>query len=334
MIKLLKFILPVTLLLSIPFQAWCEEIETQGVQEKEIAKKALDDNQAGNDEWHFKLGYFHETENTEGQGADKDGTFEPTYYLFSYNQNWSVWLALHQEYYNFDYSDGSHGTRLNRHEFTLRNQYYTSDKLKLGFSLGFTDYLFVINDSHGQNTANNAQRFAFQPDWDWALTDTMSLAGWFAYYEKQNNLEKIQYSRHQIETESGVVYKFTDDTTLKMNFYFNRGWDNQGERFGEFSDPQIRGYLPIKYHISGSTTGTLIPYFRASLGGWYYNSSKDRYEHNYFNRFGLRWEQEFLKDWNWFIDYAYEPRTYRDATPDEDKHTDFHYTSAGVSYTF
>lgn len=331
----MKNILPCALIASAfyfsSFTAFAADVYEENVQmlENETNKKLSED-----DGWRFKLGYLQETENTEGQSIDRDGTFMPTYYLFSYTKDWSVWLALHQEYYNFDYGDGSHGMRLNRHEFTLRHQYYTSDDLKLGFSLGFTEYAFAINNEHGDNTSTTAQRYALQPDWDWSLTDKLSLAGWFAYYEKQNNLEKIQYSRHQIETESGINYKFTDDTILKLNIYFNRGWDNGNERYGEFSDPQIRGYLPIQYRFTSSSTGTLIPYFRASLGGWYYNAGKNRYEHNYFNRFGMRWEQSFSKDWNWFIDYAWEPRTFRNADPDQEKYTDFHYTSAGLSYSF
>jgi outer membrane protein G len=329
--NLFPYILLSSALYVYPGITFASDVYEENVQAQE---DAVTSNVSSDEEWHFKLGYLQETENTEGQSIDRDGTFMPTYYLFSYTKDWSVWLALHQEYYNFDYGDGSHGTRLNRHEFTLRHQYYTSDNLKLGFSLGFTEYAFAMNNEHGDNTSTTAQRYALQPDWDWSLTDNLTYVGWFAYYEKQNNLEKIQYSRHQIETETGLNYKFTDDTVLKLNFYFNHGWDNGNERYGEFSDPQIRGYLPIQYRFTSTSNGTLIPYFRSSLGGWYYNAGKDRYEHNYFNRFGLRWEQSLSKDWNWFIDYAYEPRTFRNADPDQEKYTDFHYTSAGLSYTF
>ena len=278
------------------------------------------------DERHGSFGVLQETENVEGS-VDKDGFYEPSLYFDMKNGKWSFGATYYGEYHNMDYSDMTRGDSLDR--FELRGHYdiFDTEKYGLGMQVALRNYSWTRKDPITNDTRDTTSNrwLNLQPDWRVGIFDKLSYEGWLGYYTMFNDATGSGYSDREIETESGLVYKFNDTVSAKLNYYLDRGWDVGGQSVNSFNNQQIRGYLPVNLDLFSFGGSTVTPYFRQTV----YNGAD---EHD--TRLGLRLDQKLPGGFAVSLEYAYEMRNFEGAPDGADSFQKFHYTGVGLNYSF
>ena len=284
------------------------------------------------DGWHGTFGILQETENVEGSG-DKDGLYEPSVYFDLRKGKWSFGMTNYNENHDFDYSDWTRGNYLNRLELRAHYQFTDNDKYAVGLGAALRNYQWFHKDGTSPTTTNN-RWLNIQPDWRYNFTSNLSYEGWLGLYSMFNDAQENGYSDKELETESGLKYKFNDFISVRLNYYLDRGWNLGGPTENSFNNQQIRGYVPMNFAFFGEKTTTITPYFRQGFINKSWNAGANQANNEIDTRLGLRIDQQLPAGFAVSLEYAYEMRNQQDSAPGQKSFSKFHYTGVGLSYSF
>lgn len=286
-------------------------------------------------EWQIKTGLMIETENTEGS-SDGKGAFEPTLYLELIKNRWTLVGSFYQEDHNTTHYYRSKGRDdgYDQYEITARYVLITSETLELGLMGGVRNYRWSYYTGDNQGQTYNTQRYTLQPDWDLQLMPDLHFSGWLATSQFENNVNRNGLTHKEIESEVGVNYAFNETLGMTLNYYIDRGWNEHSNRDGEFSQQELRLYLPVTLNLFSAGESKLSPYIRRTLSTWYYNSDHQRNERERDTRFGLLFEQALPYNLALSLEYGYELQLHPDTSGSDPSRTKFHYTGIGLSYLF
>ncbi|HFZ1320090.1 OmpG family monomeric porin [Klebsiella aerogenes] len=286
-------------------------------------------------EWKIKTGLLLETENIEGN-SDGKGAWEPSVYLELIKDRWTLGGSFYQEDHNT-----SHYYRLkgrndgyDQYEITARYALVTSKTLALGMMGGVRNYRWSYYTGDNKGQTHNTQRYTLQPDWNLQLIPDLHFSGWLTMSQFKNNVNRNGLTHNEIESEAGINFAFNETLSVTLNYYIDRGWNKYSERDGEFSQQEMRLYLPVIFNLFSVNESKFSPYIRRTLTTWYYNHDHQRNERERDSRFGLLFEQALPHNLALSLEYGYELQLYPDASGNEPSRTKFHYTSIGLSYLF
>lgn len=287
------------------------------------------------DKWQFKTGFLIETENVEGN-SDGKGAWEPTLYLEAAKDRWTLAGSFYQENHNTtgDYRSAGRSDWYDQYEVTARYGLFTSEILEAGILAGARNYHWSYNSGDKKGRSYNTQRYTLQPDWNLQLVPALHFSGWMAFSRFENNAIKNSLTRKEIEGETGFNYALNNTLSVTVNYYIDRGWNKKNLRENEFSQQELRVYLPVTFTLFRAGESRLTPYIRRSLSTWYYNNDRGRNERERDTRFGLLIEQNLPHNLSLTLEYGYELQRHPDTRDNDPSRTRFHYTGAGLSYLF
>lgn len=287
------------------------------------------------DEWQIKTGLLIETENIEGKN-DGNGAWEPSFYLELMKGDWTLTGSLYREDHNTTHYYQSRGRDdgYNQYEITARYALVTNEALNLGLLGGIRDYRWSYYTGENEGQTYHTQRYTLQPDWEIRLLPDLYFSGWLAVSKFENNVNRNGLTHKEIESETGVNYAFNEMLGMTLNYYIDRGWNKYSNHNGEFSQQELRLYLPVTLNLISVGESKLSPYIRRTLGTWNYNSDRQHNERERDTRFGLLLEQTLPHNIVLSLEYAYELQLHPDASEGDPSRTKFHYTGVGLSYLF
>ncbi|MBJ2064721.1 OmpG family monomeric porin [Serratia odorifera] len=283
--------------------------------------------------WHITTGLLIETENVEGQ-SDNKGFWEPTLYLEAARGNWSIYGSFYQENHNGAHYYGTQGRSdwFNQYEINLRYLIASHAIYDLGLMAGVRHYQWQYKQQDGI-TRYQTQRYTVQPDWEIRLGDQSRFSGWLALYQYINHVRQNALTDKELEGETGFGYQVNDLLSFKLNYYIDRGWNSGSDRLAEFSQQELRLYMPLTLTL-WHTPLTVTPYLRHSLDTDYYNVEQQRNDGETDTRIGLLLEQTLPQGIALSLEYAYELQRHHGTADDAGSNGKYHYTGVGLSYAF
>lgn len=284
-------------------------------------------------QWELKTGFLIETENVEGK-SDNKGFWEPTVYLEAKREEWTIYGAYYQENHNTSgyYTTQGRSNWYNQYELNLRYLLLSGEGYEFGLQAGARNYQWQYNgNTNGKKNSYNTQRYTLQPDWQIGRSENITFSGWMALYNYVNHVGDNAINDKELEGETGFGHTFNDVVGIKMNYYIDRGWNTGRDRRTEFSQQELRLYLPLTLSVWHNNATVMTPYLRHSLNTHYYNSDRHENDTETDSRFGLLIEQALPYGLSLSLEYAYELQ--RHDHPDA-ANTRYHYTGVGMAYTF
>lgn len=286
-------------------------------------------------EWQITTGMLIETENVEGS-SDGKGAWEPSLYLVLAKDRWTVTGSFYQENHNtaYDYRQKGRDDWYDQYELTARYSLHDSEVWHAGLMAGIRYYRWSYHTDDKKGQHYRTLRYTLQPDWNVQITPDISSSGWLALSHFENNIHRNELTQKEAESESGLHYTVNETLGITLNYYLDRGWNQDHHQQGAFSQQELRLYLPLTFHLFAVGESRFSPYIRRSIDTWSYNSETQRKERERDTRLGLLIEQALPHNVSLSLEYAHEWQRHPDAREDQPSRTRFHYTGVGVSYLF
>lgn len=288
------------------------------------------------DKWDLKAGFLIETENVEGK-TDRKGLWEPTLYLEALRGDWTLYGSLYQENHNVAQYYGVKGRSdwFNQYEFNVRYQLLSRGRYESGLMAGVRNYQWQYQREMGKaKRAYHSWRYTLQPDWRVQFTDNFVFSGWLASYRYLHNVHNNALPGKELESEAGWEYRLNNRLSVALNYYIDRGWSNSTDRRGEFSQQELRVYLPLILSPPHVPETLATPYLRRTLRTYYYNDERRVKEGETDTRFGLLLQQSLPCDLTLSLEYALELQHYHAVAGERAGDGKYHYTGFGMVWQF